>query len=214
MKKKIKSRICKTARPVLTLVLLAGCSPVMTAHYETGKQARRDGDYETAQKNLRPLAEFGMPEAQYELALALLKDDKATASDKRQARDLLLDLSEKGYEGVDYELGRYYRDQKDYDNAITYYTNAAEDGDMKAYFELGAIEEKMKKPKIALALYTKAFEGHYYRAAARIARLYERGIDGKPDPREALRWYEIAQQNGESGVEKKISELKSSSLPR
>lgn len=195
--------------PVLASMVLAACSPVMTAHLETGKKASRDGDYKTAVQHLRPLADFGIPEAQYELAQAFLKNKNATVSDKRQGKALLINLAEKGDERALYDLGRYYRDEKDYDNAIFYYTKSAEAGNVRAYFELGAIEEKKKNPAAALALYKKAFEGHYYRAAARIARLYEKGVEGNPDTAEALRWYEIALQNGETGVEENIAKLKS-----
>ncbi len=233
-------------RVVLPILALAACSPVMSAHLETGKQARKDGDYVTAVHHLKPLADFGMPEAQYEMAMALMKKQDASVAEKAQARDLMVKLSESGNHEVDFELGRYYsgekdyanaakyylkaaesghekaymelariyKDQGDFENAALYYTRAGEAGNAKAYFELAAIEEKKKNLLTALELYKKSFDGQYYRSAMRIARLYEKGMDGVPDLSQALQWYQSAQKEGVEGAAEKIAELQSLSSPQ
>ncbi len=234
----------RTVLPVLGVLALAACSPAMTAHLETGKQARKDGDFATAEKHLQPLSDFGLPEAQYELAMVLLKKPDATDAQKAQARDLMIRLSEGGNEQVNFELGRYFAEVKDYNNAAHYFTKAAEGGNdkaymelariyrdqgnadqsalyytkageagnAKAYFELAAIEEKKKNFPAALDLYKKSFDGQYYRSAMRIARLYEKGMDGEPDLSEALRWYQAAEKEGVEGAAEKISDIQSSKI--
>ncbi len=267
--------------PAFGLVVLAGCSPVMTAHLETGKQARKDGDYVKAVQNLKPLSDFGLPEAQYELAMAymkkadatpaekrqahdllnklaesgnpaasfelaryyeeqddfgraamyyaksaqggnekarfkmassLLKKRDATVAEKTQARDLLIQLSESGNQEANIELARFFRDQEDLDNASVYYLKAGESGNAKAYFELAAIEEKKKNYSAAIELYKKSFDGQYYRSAMRIARMYEKGIDGQSDLSESLRWYQAAEKEGVEGASEKVAEIQSSKV--
>lgn len=189
---------------------LAACAN-SGADMKTAKQARRAGDTETARAHLEPMAAFGLPDAQIELATILLRQDKPSQDDLARAKMLLEEASSKGDPKAYLYLGRIYaqglgvrRDDAQAENA---YRSAMDLGYMPAAQELGRLYEKKKKYNDAEGLYRQACDGQYYKAAKSIAALYEKGKGRKKDTVQALSWYLAAQSHGVKGLEDKIAKL-------
>lgn len=195
---------------VICGIALASCAN-SHADLQTAKAARQNGDYETARRHLEPMAAFGLPEAQVELARVLLADKKAPEEDLERARQLLESAAEKQNEQAYFDLGRLYERgrgvKRDYKTAQGYYEKSYALGYDRGLFYAARMLEKQKKYKDAEALYIRSYHGKYYKAARAVAVLYEKGRGRERDPVGALAWYIAAQSHGVEGLEKKIARL-------
>jgi TPR repeat protein len=191
----------------MTLVACANSA----ADIKTAKQARQSGDYETAKEHLEPMAEFGLPEAQVELARVLLANKRAPKADLERARLLLETAASKEYARAHFDLGKLYERgrgvRRNYETAKTHYQTAYDLGYERGLFYVGRMLEKQKKYKAAEEVYIRTYNGKYYKAAKSIAVLYEKGRGHKRDLVTALSWYIAAQRQGVSGLEKKVAKL-------
>lgn len=115
-------------------------------------------------------------------------------------------------------LANYYKDKKDYKNALKYYKNASNKGDASAQIELGILYEKglgtKKDIKKALAYYKDAFKN--YRddsqkdiAAYNIGLIYQYGKGNmEKDLKKAKYWYSHSNHDKAKKELKKIEKLK------
>ncbi|MBU2548475.1 MAG: SEL1-like repeat protein [Proteobacteria bacterium] len=123
--------------------LLIGCLAVVSAVYadmDQVKQAYRQGDYKTAIKLLRPMAEKKDPIAQYTLAL-MYDSGKGAPADPAQAASWLAQAAEQGLAEAQIFLGSMYEKgrgvEKDPARALAWYRRAADRGEPRAQFKLG-----------------------------------------------------------------------------
>ena len=95
-------------RLVLTIAILIGLAAPAWAGYAEGLAAYKRGDYATAPRELQPLAEQGVAEAQYYLGL-MYDLGRGVPQDYAEAVKWYRKAAEQGYAGGQYHLGLMYR---------------------------------------------------------------------------------------------------------
>ncbi|MCB1783656.1 MAG: sel1 repeat family protein [Alphaproteobacteria bacterium] len=208
--------LCLYAAVFTCGIILSGCAN-SGADMKAAKEARLAGDYEKAQAELEPMAAFGLPDAQVELAVILLQNKDASQADLDKARGLLERASTKEYAPAYSYLGRLYARgmgvPKNIKAAEDNYNRAIALGYTRSVNDLAQMYEKEKDYKRAEGLYRQAYGSHYYRAAKNLARLSEKGLGVERDPVVALSWYIAAQRHGIGGLDKKVEDLKNTLGP-
>ena len=121
-----------TATICLTLAVLLGSAGVSeSADFQKGLDAARSGDFATALREWKPLAEQGDAVAQYALGVMYRKGDGVPQNDKTAVKWYTL-AAEQGDAFAQYNLGSMYKKGKgvprDYKTAVKWYTLAAEQG--------------------------------------------------------------------------------------
>ena len=119
-------------RFITALVLSIVCLPTpVRADFETVKDAYNRGDYATVLNELRPLAEQGDANAQFNLGV-LYYNGEGVSQDYVQARQWFEKAAAQGYVYAQHSLGvLYYKGQgvlQDYVQAHMWYSLAAENG--------------------------------------------------------------------------------------
>lgn len=201
MKKNVKKVVI-----VGSALIFSGCANIH-ADLKTGKEARRAGDYTTAIYHLEPLAEFGVDEARYEYAVAVLRKDSVTAEELIKASDMLLFVEGKRKPQARYELGRLFDRGNGRDLAKQYFQESADLGYTRAYTSLADILADEGDGVAALSLYQKALDSGYHKAAVRIGKMFERGNGVSKDLVQALSWYMIAESYDVPKADQKVSKL-------
>ncbi len=190
-------------KPLCCLLLLVLCA-CASADMKTAKRAAQTGNYPEAHRQLTLLADFGLPEAQIELA-QLYARGQGVAPDCAVALALLEKAEAQGAVRALFEKGRLYQGSsrtaacpRDAAKALSYYETAAARGydPARIAYQKGDLAEDRKRYKEARELYQAAWDGGYARAAQRLGRLYERGRGVKTDPVAAGMWYDRARQAG------------------
>jgi len=108
--------------------------------FQAGKVAYDRGDYDTALKKFRPLAEQGHAEAQFHLGL-MYAGGQGVPQDLGEAARWYQHSAEQGFGKAQYNLGLMYTwgrgVPQDYTEAMKWYRLAADQGDEKAQNNLG-----------------------------------------------------------------------------
>ena len=134
------------ARFLTALALLSICpaSPAL-ADFKKGMAAYEAGDYTTALKEWRPLAEKGNTDAQYGLGL-IYDSGKGVPQDHTEAARWYRKAAEQGLSSAQSNLGVLYARgegiTQDYAEAAQWYRRAAEQEYAMAQFNLGVLYEK------------------------------------------------------------------------
>ena len=148
--------------PVLLFSLLLGV-PSYSADFNKGLTAAQSGDFATALKEWKPLAEEGNAVAQNNLGL-MYHNGWGVPQDYKEAVYWYRLAVEQGYAIAQYNLGLMYEKGKgvpqDDKEAARLYQLAAEQGDVDAQYNLGV--------------------------------MYERGNGVPQDYKEAVYWYRLA----------------------
>lgn len=95
---------------LLLAIVLSGCSQHKVASgsgFEAGVAAYRRGDYETALKELRPLAEQGNAAAQSDLGV-MYEKGQAVPQDYKEAAQWYRKAADQGYAPAQFNLARMY----------------------------------------------------------------------------------------------------------
>ena len=154
---------------VLSLCLLI--APSAWGDYQDGRKAYNRGDYTTALKELRPLAEQGHAEAQYLFGYMYYKG-RGVGQDGEEAVKWFRKAAEQGDVKAQYLLGYMcYKGQgidQDSEEAEMWLLKAAEQGHAKAQFYLGEMYYKgqgvSKDSEEAVKWFRKAAEQDYDQA--------------------------------------------------
>jgi TPR repeat protein len=138
----------------LAVLMMLAASPVAAADFQKGVAAYERGDYATALKAWRPLAEQGHADAQYklgglyELGIGLPQDDASAARWYRAA-------AEKGNDRAQHKLGAKYERGRgvpqDYVLAHKWQNLAASQGHENAIRDRNIVATKMTPAQIAEA---------------------------------------------------------------
>ena len=125
---------------VLVLVFLAWFAAPANADFDTGKTAYDRGDYATALRELRPLAEQGNAEAQLNLGV-MYAMGRGVPQNYQEAARWHRRAAEQGYAKAQRHLGLLYHKgigvPQDYQEAVRWYRLAAEQGHDSAQTNMG-----------------------------------------------------------------------------
>ena len=188
--------------PVLLFSLLLGV-PSYSADFNKGLTAAQSGDWATALKEWKPLAEEGNAAAQNNLGL-MYHNGWGVPQDDKEAVFWYRLAVEQGYAIAHYNLGLMYEKGKgvpqDDKEAAQLYRLAAEQGDVDAQYNLGLMYEKGKgvpqDDKEAVRLYRLAAEQGYADAQGNLGVMYVFGKGVTKDFVYAHMWGNIASMNG------------------
>ncbi len=168
-----------------------------------GLEALKRGDYVTASKELRPVAERGDAEAQYRLGL-MYEFGKGFAVDKAQSMAWLGKAATQGHASAELELGVIYAtgDGVPQDNvkAVEWFRKAAIQGNATAQYNLGLMYAKgsgVRKDDVqAIAWFRKAAEQGDLGSQFKLGVAYENGEGVSKDDILAYANYAIAARTG------------------
>ena len=154
---------------IIFSLIFGGASAGMAQDFDKGVDAYKAGDFETALRELRPLAEQGNARAQYALG-QMLRNGQGVPQDDVEAVRWYRLAAAQGHAIAQYALGFMYDTgqgvPQDYAEAMKWYQLAAENGYAMAQHYLGF--------------------------------MYDMGIGVLQDDVMALMWYNIASANGVS----------------
>ena len=170
---------------------------------ETGYTAFEKGDFVTALKHFRSLAEKGDARAQLNLGLmhaygnGVTKDDKEAVSWFRKAAD-------QGDVDAQYSLAGMYRKgwgaTQDHAEAVRWYRLASKQGDAEAQYWLGVMYDNGsgvdKNLREAARLYRKAADQGYALAQLNLGVMYANGQGVMHDDVMAYVWTNVSAANG------------------
>jgi TPR repeat protein len=130
-----------TATLCLTLAVLLGSAGVSVSQdFQKGVDAYERGDYAIALREWTPLAERGVPGAQYNLGRMYVNGWGVPQDYKTAAKWFTL-AAEQGYAEAQFNLGVMYNNgegvPQDYKTAVKWFTLAAEQGNEYAQYNLG-----------------------------------------------------------------------------
>ena len=127
--------------PVLLLTLLVG-NPAFSADFQKGVDAAQKGDFATALKEWKPLAEQGDAYAQFNLGL-MYHEGKGVPQDYKTAVKWYRLAAEQGNASAQSNLGFMYRKgqgvPQDDKTAVKWYRLAAEQGNSDAQGNMGVM---------------------------------------------------------------------------
>jgi len=173
------------------------------AALQEGLDALRKGDYATAAKELRPLADRGDAEAQYRLGL-MYEFGKGFPQDKAQMMVWLGKSAAQGHPAAQTELGVIYAtgDGVPQDNvkAVSWFRKAASQGNPTAQYNLGLLYAKgsgvRNDDAQAISWFRKAAEQGELNAQFKMGVAYENGEGVTQDWVLAYANYAIAARGG------------------
>jgi len=163
----------------LTLVvLLFNPTRAQSADFQKGLDAYIKGDYATALGEWKPLAEQGVPTAQYNLG-AMYREGEGVSQNYNTAVKWYKLAAEQGDISAQYSLGRLYQKgegvPRDYESAVKWYTLAAEQ-------RLGIAQHNL-------------------------GWLYGNGLGTAQDYVRAYMWYEIAETHGVRTASRNLNKI-------
>ena len=190
-------------RTLLAFLLLLATVVPAWADYQAGLSAYQRGDYATALKEWRPLAEQENADAQNNLG-AMYVNGQGVTKDDTEAFKWLKRAAEKGHVGAQYSLGAmYHRGEgvpKDVAESIKWLRRAAEQGHARAQYHVSARYKNGLGVPEDVAESTKwlrrAAEQGYAHAQSSISSRYEDGEGVPKDLAEAARWTRRAAEQG------------------
>lgn len=191
----------------LAALLIVTALPV-TAGVKEGISAYKRGDYSTAFREFKALAEQGDARSQgiigamYAKGYGVLKNYALSIKWLRMAARQS-DADAQTNLGVMYAKGLGV--PRNYALAIKWYRKAAMQGDAKAQYALGGVysfgPSVLKNEREAIKWYRKAAEQGHTKAQYNLGVQYERGLGVPKNYREAVRWYRKAVKQGDAGAQ-------------
>ena len=127
---------------IFSLLAILPSAICFAGDYEDGWAAVDRGDYATALKKWRPMADMGFPEVQFSMG-ALYERGQGVPQDFKQAFIWYRKAAEKEYAAAQHNLGVLYFNghgaPQDYKEAARWFSKAAEQGYAAAQFSLGLL---------------------------------------------------------------------------
>lgn len=207
-------------RPWLHLYIVGGLVILLASPAWAGFQAGLDsydrGDYDTALKEFRPLADEGNAGAQYNLGYMYMKG-QGLSQDYGEAAKWYRLAAEQGLANAQLTLGVWYLTgtgvQKDSQEAIRWLRLAGEQGDAKAQQALGILYSGEglglfgsvpKDLQESLRWFRLAAEQGDAGIQSRLGGTYYYGKDVPRDFHEAARWYRLAAEQGDADAQYRL----------
>lgn len=124
------------------IFMLCLAAPVAAGPLEDATAAYYRGDFSTALRTVRPLAEQGNAKAQYNLGVMYDKG-QGVLQNYAEAMKWYRLAADQGHAGAQYNIGNIYDEGRgvaqSYAEAIKWYRLAADQGDAEAQFNVGAM---------------------------------------------------------------------------
>ena len=114
-------------RFALVFVFLVGLAAPVWADFEDGKAAYQRGDYTTALREWRPLAEQGGAQAQLGLGV-IYYNWKGVPKDNAEAKKWFRKAAEQDFAAAQYRLGQVYYNERDNAEAANWFRKAVSAG--------------------------------------------------------------------------------------
>jgi hypothetical protein len=201
----MKHRLKFLARLGVTVLLAGLIVPPTTADADmkTGVTAYKTGDYNTAFREFKKLAEVGNPNAQFSLAVLYLSG-RGVKRDVAQAIDWHRKAAGQGLASAEHGLGVFYYQgmgvEQDYAEALKWFKRAATKGFAESEFNLAAMYfngQGVQRDNIEVVKWvTLAAARKFAPAQFRMGQMYEQGVLFTRDPESAIHWYRQAETNG------------------
>ena len=190
-------------RRIVSALLLLVASSSVAADFAAGLEAYLRGDYATALREFRPLAEQGDAEAQTVLGL-MYANGEGVPEDARQAEYWWRKAAAQGLAEAQFNLGSMYANgesiPEDDIQAAYWWRKAAEQGFAEAQFNLGnmyAKGEGVPEDDVQAAYWwRKAAEQGVAAAQFNLGYRYAKGEGVPEDDRQAVFWYRKAAEQG------------------
>jgi predicted aspartyl protease len=199
---------------VTTITLAVGNGVAFAGPYEVGRAAHDRGDYATALKLMKPLAERGNAAAQ-DFVGFMYANGVGVSQDDEEALKWFRMAAEKGFAHAQTNLGSMYANGRgvlrDSEEAIKWFRLAAAQGDTEGEVNLGTMyangqgvsrddEEAVKWFRIA------AEKGNVY-ARIHLGWMYQYGFGVQKDDTEALKWYQLAAGLGSAEAQNNLGAM-------
>ena len=199
-------------RLALAIVFVLGFAPPAWADFQAGLAAYDRGDYATAAREFRPLAEQGFTEVQFILG-TMYYIGQGVPQDYAEAVKWFQLAAKQGDAGAQFGLGgMFYHGQgvpQDYAAAVKWYRLAAKQGVASAQFGLGAMYNNgqgvAQNYAEALKWYWKAAEQGKPSAQINLGVMYQFGQGVPQDYVQAHKWYNLAASRLPSGEDRDLA---------
>ena len=184
------------------------------ADFAAGKRAYENGEYATALKELRPLADQGYANAQAYLGY-MYSQGRGVAQDYAEAVRWYRKAADQGYAFAQVNLGVMYLRglgvAQEHAEAVRWFRKAAEQDYPDAQYQLGIMY--LRGPAVAqdhaeaARWFRKAAERGHAGAQASLGLSYESGMGVARDYAEAARWYRKAAEQGHAVAQSRLGVL-------
>jgi S1-C subfamily serine protease len=190
------------------VVVLAVMLPrVGLADFLKGLEGYESGDFATALKEWRPLANRGDVQAQINLA-DIYYHGRGVPPDSKEAVKWLKSAAVQGDSIAAYQLGVIYKlgyglpaVPRDRDEAALWYQIAVNRGNREALYDLGEMHYREGNYKEAAMLLPLSSNSGNARAAFIMGELYEKGLGVPHDNSKAAKWHRLASDGGLSDTQ-------------
>jgi uncharacterized protein len=188
---------------LIGVMLIVGGGVSNAGPLDDGFEAYQRGDYATALRLFRPLAEHGNPFAQFSLGV-MYRKGQGVARDLRGAANWYRVAAEQGDALAQFSLGlMYYGGEgvtQDHREAVKWFRLAAEQGDASGQFNLGAMyrggQGVTQDYREAVKWFRPAAEQGHAKAQFNLGEMYNNGQGVTQDYGEALKWFRLAAEQG------------------
>ena len=202
----MKQKICTIACIALSASLfLSACGPDL----KVARQDFRNGDHQSALEQWTQLSDFGLPQAQLELARAYAQG-RVTDRDLHGALSLINSAVSKNDPSQKRLTSQVkfiaateflaHGDSNLQDIGLRYLQESVDTGSPRALFEMARVYEEGygqdKNAEKAASYYTQASDAGYARATYYHGRMFHRGRIVKKAPKKALSMYSKALEEG------------------
>ena len=200
-------------KAALTTFIIALAAPVTAQDFERGREAYERGDYVSALREFLPLAEQGVAEAQYHLAV-MYEFGRGLPLDYAEAVKWHRKAADQGYAMAQNDLGVLYAKgqgvPQDDVKAAKWYEKAAAQGIIRALNNLGLAyvmgQGVPQNDAMGLKLFTLAAESGDGGARSNIGNMYAFGRGGlEQDYIQALMWFNLAAYAFEANNERDMT---------
>ena len=199
---------------LVVLAFLLSPTAIGAADLDSALAAYNRGDFATAFKEWKELAEKGDAVAQSNLG-QLYRDGEGVARDDALAAEWFRKAAEQGDAAAQNDLGSLYSAgrgvRKDDAEALRWYRKAADQGHSSGQFNLGLAYDYgrgvAQDSKEAMRWYRKAADQGNAWAQTNIGFFYYRGNGVSRDYAEAMRWYQKAAAQGDDVAWRSIGDV-------
>ena len=189
----------------IVALIVVVASPVVAQDFDKGLAARKRGDYITAMRELKLLAEHGHARAQFNLGLMYEIGGGGVSQDYAEALKWFRKAAEQGYARAQDNLGSMYDFGKgvplDYGAALKWYRMAAGQGYAISQSNLGSMYSKgdgvPQDYAEALKWFRKAAEQGRAEDQSNLGDMYAKGKGVLQDNVIAHMWFNLAAAQGE-----------------
>ena len=197
-----------TMRRAVSALLLLVASSSVAADFAAGVEAYDRGDYATALREFRLLADQGDAAAQYNLGF-MHDNGVGVPEDDRQAVFWYRKAAEQGDAAAQYNLGVMYSNgegvPEDDRQAVYWYRRAAEQGNAAAQYNLGVMyangEGVPEDARQAVFWFRKAAEQGDADAQYTLGFMYANGEGVPEDARQAVFWWRKTAEQGDANAQ-------------